>query len=874
MGHALSLCREHAVPAIYRGVHDIFGLAVGEPIPNATSSDINPPAPSVDQAPIAIRIAPSAIPDLTPADLLPSPDLLKRAIFTLLYCGVAGDVPDVKGVADPSSLRRAEKILNCHQMSTENLNVATLKGTAWLLFFASCNASVGKGMLRATAFATIRHTLFECCANHLNIPLADVTKSMFNSLVPRLTTAYLIAVNDALDLNERVNIDEANATDFLVDMPPPLPLGSPATVNDLQFWAPLKAAPGPSSQAPSAPPSPPGMFSALKEGTPCAKQFTAMICYLGVPCLMLGIFAATMVTMASVDAHQILDNGANTTPPPQPLTGGATAPSNPTPWLLYFILGAGYANILYLLLRFFSSPNAQADAVVGNRGTRSLPPPRAKSSTSRYQLQYVNAIDRMGSGPSWLMLVYLIELIIAWYFHRGSRALNIHSQPQVATFEKADHRGIYWLAPLKRSRSTATPATESSARLATLMFQLGSTLLLWQEIGPPPLDQVIRCPPSWTTAIRTATNELLFYLSGGQLLLYLVHVPADFPLPGKLLDASNSAVASPRIRAMPARRLVANTAKWSTATTKGKYGKRKRMIVDSGCTFHLHNDANDLINVRRCEDTISGLSDSSVNCSVMGDMPVAVKTADGQMHYMLIPEVRIADQPDSLLSVQELWDDLRIDCAFRDINALIMSGYDGYGHSIEARVPFSRHEGLSQLQIETGVTPSNQLSDDLSRWCNWDQPNKPQPLKPCSRSQVLKSIIHRGGGVSSHIHRLPADQAAAAMHRRLHAGIKRTRNLAKLTADAPSSLSSAPDASCPFCIEANAPHLPHSGKRYVPSQPGQLIHADIAGPFKDSSRGKRWAFITLVSNSSTPSGVKVTSQTACASLLLTSTKGT
>ena len=35
------------------------------------------------------------------------------------------------------------------------------------------------------------------------------------------------------------------------------------------------------------------------------------------------------------------------------------------------------------------------------------------------------------------------------------------------------------------------------------------------------------------------------------------------------------------------------------------------------------------------------------------------------------------------------------------------------------------------------------------------------------------------------------------------------------------------------------------GKRYTPSQPGQLIHADIAGPFKDSSRGKRWAFILV-----------------------------
>ena len=143
------------------------------------------------------------------------------------------------------------------------------------------------------------------------------------------------------------------------------------------------------------------------------------------------------------------------------------------------------------------------------------------------------------------------------------------------------------------------------------------------------------------------------------------------------------------------------------------------MIVDSGCTFHLHNDANDLINSRACEDTISGLSDSSVNCTAMGDMPVAVKTDNGQTHYLLIPNVRVADQPDSLLSVQQLWDDLRIDCAFRDINALLVSGHDGYGHSLNAKIPFNRYEGLSQLQMEMRVTPSKLLNGDLFRWCGW-----------------------------------------------------------------------------------------------------------------------------------------------------------
>jgi hypothetical protein len=143
-----------------------------------------------------------------------------------------------------------------------------------------------------------------------------------------------------------------------VDTPPPLRSGTSATVNDLQFWAPLKLGPSPPNYSPSAPPSPPGVLSALKGGTARAQRLTATICYMGVPCVMLCIFAATMVYVTSVDAHQILDNGADTTPPPQPLTGGATTPQTHTPWLLYLILGAGYANMLYLLLKVFSSPNA------------------------------------------------------------------------------------------------------------------------------------------------------------------------------------------------------------------------------------------------------------------------------------------------------------------------------------------------------------------------------------------------------------------------------------------------------------------------------------------------------------------------------------
>ena len=142
MDHALTICREQLVPAIYRGTRDVFGLVVGEPIPYATPDDVYPSLPSADRAPISIRIAPSATPELTLSDLLPSSEPLKRAIFTLLHCRVGGDVPEVRGVADPSSLRRAEKMLERHHVTLETLNTATLKGAAWLLGYATRNLSL------------------------------------------------------------------------------------------------------------------------------------------------------------------------------------------------------------------------------------------------------------------------------------------------------------------------------------------------------------------------------------------------------------------------------------------------------------------------------------------------------------------------------------------------------------------------------------------------------------------------------------------------------------------------------------------------------------------------------------------------------------
>eukprot|EP00965_Chrysotila_dentata_P129773 4290232-Pleurochrysis_carterae.AAC.1 len=88
-----------------------------------------------------------------------------------------------------------------------------------------------------------------------------------------------------------------------------------------------------------------------------------------------------------------------------------------------------------------------------------------------------------------------------------------------------------------------------------------------------------------------------------------------------------------------------------------------------------------------------------------------------------------------------------------------------------------------------------------------------------------------------HVSVMSPRDAAICLHRRLHVGASRLRQLLQLTADAPASLSTGRLDGCAACTEANSPRLSHTGELYSPSYAGRLIHADIAGPFTRTRHG-------------------------------------
>eukprot|EP00965_Chrysotila_dentata_P148100 4888802-Pleurochrysis_carterae.AAC.1 len=86
-------------------------------------------------------------------------------------------------------------------------------------------------------------------------------------------------------------------------------------------------------------------------------------------------------------------------------------------------------------------------------------------------------------------------------------------------------------------------------------------------------------------------------------------------------------------------------------------------IVDSGCSWHVHPHAEDLTNARPCTDKISGVDGKPHQCTLIGDMPVAVKDRSGIVVRVTFKNVRcVPTFNESLLSVSQLWDTSSTEC--------------------------------------------------------------------------------------------------------------------------------------------------------------------------------------------------------------------
>ena len=208
----------------------------------------------------------------------------------------------------------------------------------------------------------------------------------------------------------------------------------------------------------------------------------------------------------------------------------------------------------------------------------------------------------------------------------------------------------------------------------------------------------------------------------------------------------------------------------------------------------------------------------------MGDLEISTLDEDGRETSVKLTDVRLAPDVDvALISVSQLI----------GANFEVMLGTPPHLRSPSgATLPLHMVNGLYLLK--GNATPSSARHE-------------------ATEIDVTHAVAFgsaRDPHSTSHIKALPPDEAARHMCRRLHLGVGKMRALPTITADVPSNLGKARTSTSPYMTTANATKRSHVQARYKESQPGRLVHLDIAGPLLESRIGRFRYLMLLIDDSS------------------------
>ena len=238
---------------------------------------------------------------------------------------------------------------------------------------------------------------------------------------------------------------------------------------------------------------------------------------------------------------------------------------------------------------------------------------------------------------------------------------------------------------------------------------------------------------------------------------------------------------------------------------------------DSGCTGHVTPYKYLLTNLRPCKESFRQANGDTTICDWMGDLPMVAKDSNGKAVQFTITNVRYVHTfKYTLISVDQLWHEQRIDSRFRDLHRLqfprsaggIRIPYDPASrlNSIAvgslARLPGGNSNTPVSSSCKSAATKSLAPSPEppvpavTTPACN----DKPKPTQPKQSTKHSALLFHRPKS-TSYISGMPASRAGELMHRRCHLGHAKIRALHNASKDAPKNLSAfqADDHTCPDC---------------------------------------------------------------------------
>ena len=230
------------------------------------------------------------------------------------------------------------------------------------------------------------------------------------------------------------------------------------------------------------------------------------------------------------------------------------------------------------------------------------------------------ALSRLGETFAWLLFsgrLALALLVLARQHWAGPRALPIARLPRAA-----------------RTR----PETNAVAVTAATAAALAATAT------PPDAQRMDGHPPHSTSAAAIAP-------------------PPPRGRVGYALKLGKSRAKSKLSHALPARSDAPTASFWPTNHTVTRW---LRVVIDSGCTWHVHDRLEDLSNVVPCSDIIVDANGHRVTCAFKGDLPLLAQDTGGKEFRIMLRGVRYSPSfEDTLISVDQLWYSSDIDTRFR-----------------------------------------------------------------------------------------------------------------------------------------------------------------------------------------------------------------
>eukprot|EP00965_Chrysotila_dentata_P127276 4208942-Pleurochrysis_carterae.AAC.1 len=166
------------------------------------------------------------------------------------------------------------------------------------------------------------------------------------------------------------------------------------------------------------------------------------------------------------------------------------------------------------------------------------------------------------------------------------------------------------------------------------------------------------------------------------------------PAPIETLDRRTNQHVDLRITSNPRVLIATRAGRHSDRHARGlrTHGKHIGFVVDSGCTYHIHSDLRDLIHVRSCSETVSGVDGKPRPCVAVGDLPLTVRDSHNRLRDYTLTNVRcVPSMRDTLLSVGQLWSNESTDCHFGNVRALELPPHADGSRTL---LPFIRRGGL------------------------------------------------------------------------------------------------------------------------------------------------------------------------------------